>query len=156
MPVRGCSISRSRPIAAAIASRTTAAVAGSLIVGGVVSVAERVTTGSRSSGTPSARAVPRATRSMPSSSRVADLGPVGAHRQLELDPLGDDVALHAAMDRADADHRALERIDVAADHRLERDDDLGGDQHRIDAQMRIGAVRADAVDEDRDRIGAAN
>ena len=67
MPWRGCWTTRSAPSCPLIAARTRRAVAGSLIVAGVVSVAERVTTGSRFSGTPIAIAVPRATRSMPSS-----------------------------------------------------------------------------------------
>ena len=58
------------------------------------------------------------------------------------------------MDRADGDHPAEQRIDIAADDRLERHDDLRGDQHRIDPLMRRGAMGADAVDPDRDDIGA--
>ena len=53
------------------------------------------------------------------------------------------VTAHATMDGSHADHRPLQRADIAADHRLERYDDLGRNDDRIDSQMRPSAVRPD-------------
>src|SRR5690606_34678951 len=79
---------------------------------------------------------------------------VRTYGQLQVDAVADDVVLHAAVDGADGDHRPLQRADLAADDALQGDDDVAGHQHRVDAQMRIGAVRADAVHGDVDAVGA--
>ena len=60
----------------------------------------------------------------------ADVVLVGAHRQLELDLVGNDVVLRAAVDRADGDDGRVERVVLAADDRLERDDGSRRDDDR--------------------------
>ena len=60
--------------------------------------------------------------------------------------------LDPPVDRSDGDHRPLQRTDLAAAQGLERDHDLGRDQHRIDPQVRIGAVRAHAAHRDIDAV----
>uniref|UniRef100_A0A0N4ZAF6 NAD-specific glutamate dehydrogenase n=1 Tax=Parastrongyloides trichosuri TaxID=131310 RepID=A0A0N4ZAF6_PARTI len=76
------------------------------------------------------------------------LGAVGADRQLHVHPVGDDVVLDAAVDGADGDHGPLKRIGLAAAQGLQRHHDLRRHQNGIHAQMRRGAVGADAVDGD--------
>jgi hypothetical protein len=45
-------------------------------------------------------------------------------------------------------HAGIDRLDVAADDGLEGLHDLAGDRHRVDAQVRHGAVAALAADRD--------
>ena len=58
----------------------------------------------------------------------------------------------AAVKRADRNDRRLERIDLAADDLLQVDDELGGDQNRIDRLMRRRTVAAAPMNRDFDRI----
>ena len=84
----------------------------------------------------------------PAQHQLADArleAPDGAH---QLHPAGDDVGLGAAVDRAEADHRAVAGVDVAADHRLHRRDHLRRGDDRVDAAGRIGAVGGATVHDD--------
>ena len=57
------------------------------------------------------------------------------------------------MDLGDADHRRAQRIGVAADDRLERRHDMGADEHRVDAEVRHGAMGAVAANLDVELVG---
>ena len=70
---------------------------------------------------------------MPASSDCARLVVVGAHGQLQVDTIADDVVFRAAMDGADRDDAGFEWVDRAAHERLQRHDDLRCDEHGIDA-----------------------
>ncbi len=63
---------------------------------------------------------------------------------------GDHVVGVAAVDMADGDHAAFDRLDGARDDGLECGDDVGGDHDRIDAEMRHRSVSALAGDGDLD------
>ena len=80
---------------------------------------------------------------------LADRLAEGPQRELELDLVGDDVVLGPAVDRADGHDRRLARLDLAADDRLEVDDDQGGQDDRVDRAVRPGAVAALAANRDR-------
>ena len=67
---------------------------------------------------------------------VADLGSEGAEGELEPDLVGDDVVLGPAVDRADGDDRRVERVDLAADDRLEVEHRQGGQDDRVDRPVR--------------------
>ena len=72
-------------------------------------------------------------------------------RELELDLVGDDVVLGPAVDRADRHDGRLDRLDLAADDRLEVDDDERRQDDRVDRPMGPGPVAPLAADRDRDR-----
>ena len=88
------------------------------------------------------------------------LGHVRARRRVEgahgseqrRTRLGITLCGRAAVDRADRHDRGLDRIDVARDDLLHRDDELCRDVDRIDREVRGGAVAALAFDGDLDRI----
>ena len=67
---------------------------------------------------------------------------VGPDGRLEPGFPGDDVAGRARVERADRDDRVVADVELAGDHDLEVEDDLGADDDRIDAGVGIGAVTA--------------
>ena len=75
---------------------------------------------------------------------VAGLVGGGSHGQLQLHFVGDDVVLCAAVDRADGDHRRNARFDLAADDRLQTENDACGQDNRVDTVVRSRAVATDA------------
>ena len=78
----------------------------------------------------------------------------GAHRAAQHGLLRDDVVGVAGMHLGDRDHRRIERRHVARHHALQGRDDLGGDDHRIDAALRPRAVCALAGDMDIEQAAA--
>ena len=70
--------------------------------------------------------------------------------------LRDHVVGVAGMHLGDRDDRRIERRHVARHHALQRRDDLGGDDHRIDARLRPRAVRALAGDLDVEQAAAGH
>ena len=76
-----------------------------------------------------------------------------ADRELQLHLVGDDVVLRAAVDRADRDHRGVERRVLARDDRLQRQHHARGDHHGIDRGLGPRAVAAAAEDRDVDAVG---
>ena len=75
----------------------------------------------------------------------------GPERELELDLVGDDVVLGAAVDRADGHDGRLDRLDLAADDRLEVEDGQRRQDDRVDRPVRPGAVASFAADRHRQR-----
>src|SRR5437867_7205585 len=59
----------------------------------------------------------------------------------------------ARVHRAQAHHRRVERAHVARDDRLRGSDDVAGDEHGVNRQMRMGAVTTTSFDMDLDPIG---
>ena len=55
------------------------------------------------------------------------------------------LCLRAAVDRADRDHGRLDRLDLAADDRLQIEHQPGGDHDRVDRRVGCGAVAAAAL-----------
>ncbi len=80
---------------------------------------------------------------------------IGAHRDLEVGAVGDDIVLGPGMEGSDGHHRRRQRPDLAADDRLQSGDDLGADIDRVPARMRRRAMRAYSVDGDVDAVGGA-
>ena len=78
----------------------------------------------------------------------------GARGELELDLVGDDVALRAAMDGADGDDGGVLRVFLAADDGLQLGDEQGRQDDGVLALLGLGAVRADAADGDVHRSDA--
>ncbi len=76
----------------------------------------------------------------------------GAHGHLQFDVVSDDVALGAALDDADCDDRRVEWIDFATDERLGLDDELRGDDDRVDAAKRHSSVGGTTAKNDIDAI----
>ena len=52
------------------------------------------------------------------------------------------------LERADGDHRGLQRIDIARDHGLQGHHDGGGRNHRVGRGLRHGAVTPNAMQGD--------
>ena len=59
----------------------------------------------------------------------------------------------AGLHRAQADHRAVDRADVARHEALHRGDDVRRHQHRVDRQVGVRAMAAAAVHDDLDAVG---
>ena len=76
---------------------------------------------------------------------TADGFRVGAEREGEFYLVGDDVGFGAAVDGADGDDGGIERARLAADDRLERGDDAGGEDDRVFGGVRVSAVAAGAA-----------
>ena len=74
----------------------------------------------------------------------------GAGGELELDGVRDDVALGAAVDVADGDDGGVSGILLATDDGLDVEDVTGGEDDGVAAEVGVGAVAADALDEDID------
>jgi hypothetical protein len=73
------------------------------------------------------------------------------------DAVGDDVAANTALDAADRDDGGTRRqIHLAADNGLEREDDLGCDDDRVDATPRNRAVRLTSADDDAQSVRACH
>lgn len=83
----------------------------------------------------------------------APLGVEGADDALHLDFVGDDVGAALAQNAAEAEHRGHHGGSVAADHLLERHDDVAGDDDGVDAEMRGCAVTAFALDRPVEFVG---
>src|SRR5208337_2980592 len=66
----------------------------------------------------------------------------GPQGELELDLVGDDVVPGTPVNRAHGDHGRLDRLDLAADDRLEIEDGERRQDDRIDGAVRQGAVAA--------------
>ena len=84
--------------------------------------------------------------------QLANLGLVAAHGQLELGLVRNDVVLGAGMEAADRDYRRIERVILAADQSLQRDDDPRGEHDRVLGRVRIGAVAAEALHQNIDAV----
>src|SRR6187402_318033 len=80
----------------------------------------------------------------------------GACGEFELDFVGDDVGLGAAVDGTDSDHGGIARVFLAADDGLDLLDEGGGDDDGIFAEVWHGAVAADATDGDVDGLRASH
>ena len=76
--------------------------------------------------------------------------------RLELDLVGDDVALGAAVDGADGDDGGVEWVFFAADDGLELRDEERGEDDGVAAEVGLRAVAADALDDDVDGGGAGH
>ena len=77
-----------------------------------------------------------------------------AHRAEQGRRLRDDIVSETGIEGADRDHDIVERVDVARDDRLDVGNDLRGDQHGIDRQVRLGGMAALAFDLDADAVGS--
>src|SRR5690606_1086643 len=84
---------------------------------------------------------------------VANCRVEGADGADHLDPRRHDVALGAALDRPEGDHRGLAGLDVAADDRLQGGDDVRGGDDGVDAGGREGPVAGATVDHDLEVVG---
>jgi len=78
---------------------------------------------------------------------------IGANRQLHLDLVTDDVVFGAAMEGANGDDAGIKRSNRPRNDRLQRDNDLRGNEDRVDTHVRIGAVRANAMNENVHTVG---
>src|SRR5260370_39132221 len=67
------------------------------------------------------------------------------HRDLQLYLVGDDVVLAAAVDRADRDHGRVGWVGLAADQRLQVENDPGRQDDRVYRSVRGRAVAALAL-----------
>ena len=76
----------------------------------------------------------------------------GAHRAEQPDAARDDVVRRPAVEGPDRDDRRFDRIDVARDDLLHRNDELRGDKDGIDREVRRGTVTAFPLDRDLDRV----
>ncbi|ENN84487.1 hypothetical protein RHSP_72357 [Rhizobium freirei PRF 81] len=78
---------------------------------------------------------------------IANLGRIGARRTTDLDGIGNDVQRIgvARLQRTGADDGRLQRIDDAADNGLQRRQESRRRRDRVLAEMRLGAMRADAA-----------
>ena len=65
----------------------------------------------------------------------------------------DHIVGRAASHKADADDRGVERVDIAAADRLQRQHDLRADHKGVGAEMRMRRVRTAALDADIPPIG---
>ena len=72
---------------------------------------------------------------------------------LEFGGLRDHVAGVAGVELADRDHGGVQGIEGPRDDRLQRGDELGADEHGIDALVRARGVAAEPFDLDVDRVG---
>ncbi|MNU90082.1 hypothetical protein D3C71_799370 [compost metagenome] len=81
---------------------------------------------------------------------VAHLGRIGARRAADFDEIGNDVERLrvARLHRTGADHGGLQRIDHAADDGLQRGEEGARRRYRVAAEMRLGAMGADALEGD--------
>ena len=70
----------------------------------------------------------------------------GAAGSGQHDFVGDDIRRAAAKNLADGDNAAFRRIERPANDALQRLDQRGGDENGVDAEMRKGGMRADALD----------
>ena len=84
---------------------------------------------------------------------VADLRPIGAERALDRDAGRDLVGRQPAIDHADRDHRAVERIDIARDDGLQRHDQMPHGDDRIARQIGLGGMAGRAVQRDHEAPG---
>ena len=75
----------------------------------------------------------------------------GPQGELELDLFGDDVVPGTPVNRAHGDHGRLDRLDLAADDRLEIEDGERRQDDRIDGAVRPGAVAAFPANGHRER-----
>ncbi len=157
LPMTGCiAMTFSAPRAFSRAARSRAVRAGSLYWTGVDSFSSTVTVAALSGGRPAEVVMPAAICCRPSITRwrlVAVKERVG---EFELDLVGDDVALGAAVDVADGDDGWVLGILFAADDGLDLRDVERGEGDGIAAELRSGAVAADAVDDDIDGGGAGH
>jgi hypothetical protein len=71
--------------------------------------------------------------------------PSGAAKDASL---GDDVPSVTGGNLGDADDALIDWVDVSADERLERGDDLTGDDDRVDGDVRLGGVGSSSDDRD--------
>ena len=83
---------------------------------------------------------------------LAHLWRQAAECELQLALVGNDVVLRAGVDRADGDDRRVDRLDFAADDRLQIEHEFGGDDDRVDRRFGARAVAAAAFDRDVDAI----
>ena len=83
---------------------------------------------------------------------LADVIRIASDRQLQMAFSADDVVLRAAVDRTDRHHRRLGGLDLAADDRLQVEDQSGGLDDRINCGMGSGAMTAAAVQFDIDAV----
>ncbi|QTK82611.1 Hypothetical protein AT6N2_L1918 [Agrobacterium tumefaciens] len=86
---------------------------------------------------------------------VAHISRIGARRAADFDEIGNDVERLriARLHRTGADDGRLQRIDDAADDVLQRGEERARRRYRIAAEMRFGAVGADALEGDAPTIG---
>src|SRR6185312_4375889 len=84
--------------------------------------------------------------------QFAGFGSVAPDRQSELCIIGNDVALRPRMEAADGDDRRLLRIVLTADEGLQRSDDPRGEDDWVPGVLRIGAMAANALHVDIDRV----
>ena len=87
-----------------------------------------------------------ALRSMPSMSCSRTGSEKARKRELKLDLVGDDVVPGPAVDRAHGDHGWLDRLDLAADDRLEIENGERRQDDRIDSAVWPGAMTAFAAE----------
>ena len=73
-----------------------------------------------------------------------------AQRAADHHPPGDLVSRRAAFDGAKRDYGGVDRIDIARDDRLQRDDQVPRGEHGITCQMRHAGVSGVALDRERD------
>ena len=59
----------------------------------------------------------------------------GPNGDLQFHVVGDNVRLRAAVNRADGDNAGIDRVQLAADNRLQIHDQFGGNDNRINRQM---------------------
>ena len=78
---------------------------------------------------------------------------IRADRKTEVDFIGDDVVLRAALNVADSDDRRVARLDLARHDGLQAQDGPGGDDDGINRVLGHGAVPAAAVDGDIHGVG---
>src|SRR6185437_824023 len=79
---------------------------------------------------------------------LADFVAIAADGDLQMALVADDVVLGAAVDRADGDDGRVGRLDLAADDRLQIEDELSAHDDGVDRGVRIGPVAAAADERD--------
>ncbi|MNT17612.1 hypothetical protein D3C72_1527700 [compost metagenome] len=85
--------------------------------------------------------------------RVAHAAVQRAHAELERRGLRDDVVGAAGIERADGDHRHVQRIDIAGDDALQPHHDRRARDDGVGGAVRHGAVSAHALQHDGDVVG---
>ena len=87
--------------------------------------------------------------------QLSVFGVKGADRPLHPCLVGDDVRGGAVGRKgADGQHDALERIDIARDDGMQRDQDMGGHQRGVDGAVRLGGMAPLARHDDLELVGA--